>query len=210
MSSEGVESRASRSKTDSTHQLLKAMHRLQIRRHVLFDPAICSYIYMLKFINFGIKSKGTEARFLPMKSVTRRPLVNLPVGTWPAKSLPYGGKLLRKGVPTKLLLPGSTVESPNIRTVRNEWLNGRCRSLASTMVKTTVTKSRKESTRLGCTRPPETHIFNGWLDERSFPFSFFYLFKNHSLCSPVHDEWMHGFRRVYMVMFIYTLRAYIY
>jgi len=50
---------------------------------------------------------------IPIKSVPSFPLVNLPVGFWLTKSLPYGGKLLLKGEFMKLLFPGSTVESPN-------------------------------------------------------------------------------------------------
>jgi len=50
---------------------------------------------------------------IPIKSVPSFPLVNLPVGTWLTKSLPYGGKLLLKAESMKLLFPGSTVESPN-------------------------------------------------------------------------------------------------
>lgn len=44
------------------------------------------------------------------------PLPNLPVATPPTKSLPYGGKLLLIIVTRLLLLPVSTIESPNIKT----------------------------------------------------------------------------------------------
>lgn len=60
-----------------------------------------------------------------MKSVTRRPFVNLPVGLWFTKSFPQGGKLLRKGVLTQLLLPESTVESPKINMAESVLLKGR-------------------------------------------------------------------------------------
>jgi hypothetical protein len=41
------------------------------------------------------------------------PSQNLPVALWPGKSLPYGGKLALTTVRMWLLLPVSTIESPN-------------------------------------------------------------------------------------------------
>uniref|UniRef100_A0A2P2QJ10 Uncharacterized protein n=1 Tax=Rhizophora mucronata TaxID=61149 RepID=A0A2P2QJ10_RHIMU len=43
------------------------------------------------------------------------PSLNLPVGLLLMKSLPYGGKLHLTTVLRLLLLPGSTMESPNTR-----------------------------------------------------------------------------------------------
>ena len=51
-----------------------------------------------------------------MKSDGIFPLLNLPVGTPPIKSLPYGGKLDLIRVLRLLLLPGSTIESPKTST----------------------------------------------------------------------------------------------
>lgn len=59
---------------------------------------------------------------IPIKSVPSFPLVNLPVGTWLTKSLPYGGKLLLKAESMKLLFPGSTVESPNTYMAETSFL----------------------------------------------------------------------------------------
>lgn len=49
------------------------------------------------------------------KSVGIRPLEKRPVGTPPLRSLPYGLKLDLVSVRTALLLPVSTMESPNTR-----------------------------------------------------------------------------------------------
>ena len=53
---------------------------------------------------------------VPMKSGGILPLLNLPVGNPPIKSLPYGGKLHLTTVIRLLLLPGSTIESPKTST----------------------------------------------------------------------------------------------
>lgn len=53
---------------------------------------------------------------LPIKSEGTLPLLNLPVGFLPMKSLPYGGKLHLTIVLILLLLPGSTIESPKTIT----------------------------------------------------------------------------------------------
>jgi len=44
-----------------------------------------------------------------------KPLENLPVATPPGKSCPYGGKLAFAAVNQLLVLPGSTIESPNTK-----------------------------------------------------------------------------------------------
>ena len=54
-----------------------------------------------------------------MKSGGILPLLNLPVGNPPTKSLPYGGKLHLTKVLRLLLLPGSTIESPKTSTAGN-------------------------------------------------------------------------------------------
>lgn len=51
-----------------------------------------------------------------MKSVGILPLENLPVAFPPAKSRPYGKKLLLAMVGMKLLFPASTDESPKTMT----------------------------------------------------------------------------------------------
>ena len=51
-----------------------------------------------------------------MKSEGTFPFENRPVGIPPLKSLPYGGKLHFANVMRSLLLPVSTMESPNIMT----------------------------------------------------------------------------------------------
>ena len=46
-----------------------------------------------------------------------KPLLNLPVGVLPGKSIPQGGKLtFGASLGKKLLFPTSTVESPNTKT----------------------------------------------------------------------------------------------
>jgi hypothetical protein len=50
---------------------------------------------------------------IPRKSTAILPSQNLPVALWPGKSLPYGGKLALTTVRRWLLLPVSTIESPN-------------------------------------------------------------------------------------------------
>lgn len=53
---------------------------------------------------------------IPIRSDGITPLENLPVGIFPLKSLPYGGKLHLIIVLMLLLLPGSAIESPNTKT----------------------------------------------------------------------------------------------
>lgn len=54
--------------------------------------------------------------YIPIKSEGIFPLLNLPVACPPMKSRPYGGKLHLKSVTLSLLLPVSTMESPNVKT----------------------------------------------------------------------------------------------
>jgi hypothetical protein len=61
-----------------------------------------------------INEQGNEwSAYVPRMSLGTLPLLNLPVALWPGKSWPYGGKLQRISVVRALLLPGSTMESPN-------------------------------------------------------------------------------------------------
>ena len=58
--------------------------------------------------------------YIPIKSGGVLPLENLPVGFPPMKSLPYGGKLHLAVVVRLLLLPLSTMESPNVKNAGND------------------------------------------------------------------------------------------
>ena len=62
---------------------------------------------------------------IPIRSDGTFPLLNRPVGIPPLKSFPYGGKL-HLAVVTKLLLllPVSTIESPNTNTAGTETFGG--------------------------------------------------------------------------------------
>lgn len=60
--------------------------------------------------SLSLKINGID---VPMKSEGIFPLLNLPVGEPPMKSLPYGRKLHFTRVVRLLLFPGSTIESPN-------------------------------------------------------------------------------------------------
>ena len=52
--------------------------------------------------------------YVPMKSGTTRPSLNLPVGFFESKLMPYGRKSALITVVKKLLFPTSTVESPKM------------------------------------------------------------------------------------------------
>lgn len=59
-----------------------------------------------------------------MRSAGVLPLLNRPVAFPPMKSRPYGGKLLFATVLRLLLLPVSTMESPNMKTAGTVTLSG--------------------------------------------------------------------------------------
>jgi len=79
----------------------------------------------------------------PRKSEGTFPLENLPVGIPSLNSLPYGGKLHFTIDLILLLLPVSTMESPNIRTAGIVLLPG-ILTIAFVVQKTAKAKERKK------------------------------------------------------------------